>query len=372
MATVSACLITRNESSHIANCLSSLAGQVDEIVLVDTGSTDDTVQVAECFGCRIFTQPWHDDFSEPRNLGLAMAKGDWILYIDADERLSCPAGTSLARLLPGPEAAAARVKFHPRTDMTPYAEYRLFRRDERIRFSGAMHETMLPGIVKVCEQDGLQIIDRFEVELHHFGYEGDQSAKHARNLPLLERAIVNDPLRVYLRFHLGMTLYEIGHYEEAEEQLVKGMETAGLEHATDSARVEGSMCAQILSAILLERGKADEALEIVDRGLSLYSNNLALRWMRARCLVPLRRHKKAIEEIEPFLTKDAGQVFDPRMAYEKSLFGVDTLGLLGSALFGLKDFETAAIHFERAAQIADEPREFLAKAHLARARAVKG
>lgn len=370
-ATVSACLITKNESSHLPDCLSSLAGQVDEVVVVDTGSTDGTVAIARHAGCRVFTLPWRQDFSEPRNLGLEMARSDWILYVDADERLSCSGAGSLGSRLMDPTATAARVKFHPKRDMTAYAEYRLFRRDPRIRFSGAMHETMLPGIVEVCAQDGTRIVDHFEVALFHLGYEGDQSAKHARNLPLLEKAIADDPLRVYLRYHLGMTLFALGRTDEAEAPLVKGMENAGLARVSGGARAEGSMCAQVLSAIRLERGETDGALEAVETGLALYADNLALRWMKARCLVALELRRAAIDALEPLLAMDAETVFDPRMAYEKSLFGADTLGLLGSAWFGLGAFETAQSCFERAAACAAEPREFLVKAQLAKAKLAK-
>lgn len=366
---VSACLIAKNESDNIGACLSSLEGQVDEIIVVDTGSTDDTVAIAGRFGCRILHSPWRDDFSTPRNLGLENATGDWILYIDADERLACPPARPLASFLTQDDAAAALVRFHPRSDMTPYSEYRLFRRDPRIRFVGAMHESMLPGIFRVCAEDGSHIVERFDIEIFHYGYEGDQSHKYARNLPLLQRAVADDPLRVYLRFDLGRTLFFVGQVDEAIVELRKGMDNAALERSSGRARVEGSICAQVLAAALIEKGEAGEALETVEEGLALYPDNLGLRWTRARALVAMGRPNEALAELEPLLGMDAGQVFDPVIAYEKSLFGPDTLGLAGSACFALGDFEQARSFFEQAAERAADPLEFTAKAALARARA---
>lgn len=365
MPTVSACLITKDEETRLPACLSSLEGHVDEIVLVDTGSRDATLAIARSFGCRTFQMPWRDDFSAPRNLGLDHATGDWILYIDADERLSC--ATSMKDLLPARDAAALRVKFHPRHDMTPYAEFRLFRRDPRIRFTGAMHESMVPGIMHVCEEDGSFIEDCHDIEIFHDGYEGDQSAKHARNLPLLKQAILDDPKRVYLRFHLGVTLLELGQGAEAVPHLKEGMKSAADARSSVRARMEGSMCAQVLCAALLDQGDTEGALHAAERGLRLMPRNLALRWARARCLVGLKRSEEAVPELESLLDFDPDDVFDPDIAYEKSLFRADSLGLLGSAWFGLREYRRAADCFEEAARYSAEPREYSAKAALSRA-----
>lgn len=85
--TISACMIVKNEEKNLPRCLDSIGNLVDEIVVVDTGSTDRTVQIAESYGARIFHSPWRDDFSFHRNESMEHATGDWILRIDADEEL---------------------------------------------------------------------------------------------------------------------------------------------------------------------------------------------------------------------------------------------------------------------------------------------
>jgi hypothetical protein len=366
---VSACLITKNEALHLPSCLASLSAHVDEIVLVDTGSGDETVSIARSFGCAVHELPWRNDFSEARNYGLDRAQSDWILYIDADERLSTANERPLRDLLPGAAAVAARIRFYPRLDMTAYAEYRLFRRDPRIRFAGSMHETMLPAIRRVSAEDGLRIEDLFDVTIRHYGFEGDQTVKHNRNLPLLEAAIEKDPTRVYLRFHRGVVLKGLGHRKEAIESLITGVELASREAISMQVKVEGSVCAYMLAQMKLEDGSAMDALATAERGLALYPENLTLRFTKARCLFALRRESEAVALATPLLEIDPETWFDPLIAHPRSLFGETCLELLASAHFRLKDYEHAARYYDLAFAASPGNLEYRAKAGLARARA---
>ena len=85
---LSAAIIVRDEADFIDVCLASLDGLVDEVVVVDTGSVDDTIAIAEAHGARVAHEPWKNDFARCRNRSLDLATGDWILYIDADERVT--------------------------------------------------------------------------------------------------------------------------------------------------------------------------------------------------------------------------------------------------------------------------------------------
>lgn len=365
--TISACLITKNEAVRIADCFSSLAGRVDEIIVVDTGSTDETVDMAAKAGATVLHQPWNDDFSTPRNLGLDAAASDWILYIDADERLEAPGTGSIANLLPGKHACAARLKLQPSVGSTDYAELRLFRNDPRIRFEQIMHERVVDCIRRVCEADGTEVALALDVRLRHVGYEGNQDHKHARNLPMLLKAIERNPERVYCRFHLGVTLEAIGHREEAITSLNQALAMAREGNTREELKI-AAMCSQALAGIAMNMQNPTKALRISERGLEQQPANPALRWCRARALIELQQPDEAIEILLSIVMIDPEEFFDPDTSFQKSIFRQDSYGLLGSAYFMMNRFTDAEKYFQLAADHSQGELEYVSKAALCRAR----
>lgn len=143
---LSAVLIVKNEKDHIKDVLSSLAG-VDEIIVCDTGSTDDTVDLARTFTDKVFTDyEWQDDFAAARNHALSKATGDWVLSIDADEVLE-PGGVQKIRNI---IAEAAPEQLHFSVEMTAKVNGqkhnlpRIMRNDGTVKWAGAAHETLQP------------------------------------------------------------------------------------------------------------------------------------------------------------------------------------------------------------------------------------
>lgn len=143
---LSACLIVKNEKDHIKDVLSSLDG-IDEIIVVDTGSTDNTVELARVFTDRVFTDyTWADDFAHARNYAMVLCTGDWILSIDADEILE-PGGIQKIRKI---IAEARPDQLHFSVEMTAKVSGqkhnlpRIFRGDGSVRWNGAAHETLSP------------------------------------------------------------------------------------------------------------------------------------------------------------------------------------------------------------------------------------
>src|SRR5437016_3598694 len=195
-------MIARDEERHLADCLASLEGVVDEVVLVDTGSTDATVAMAKSFGARVLHHPWAGDFSAPRNVALDAATGRWILYIDADERLESGGRQTLKDMLEEAEEVAFRIGLRPYVGWTPYLEFRLWRNDPRIRFRGVIHEKVIYAIEEVAAADD-RVIGDCSLVLDHVGYEGDQTHKHERNLPLLRAQLEVEPDNIFNWTHLG-------------------------------------------------------------------------------------------------------------------------------------------------------------------------
>ena len=178
---LSATIIVRDQATHLDSCLASLRELVDEIVVVDTGSNDASVAVAQRYDAVVAHEPWANDFSQARNRALGLASSDWVLYIDADERLRAgDHDAARAAITADDSVAAFRVRFVPRVGWTPYREYRLWRNQPDIRFTGAMHESIVPAVHAFADREALRVAPFDLITLDHLGYEGDQTAKRAR------------------------------------------------------------------------------------------------------------------------------------------------------------------------------------------------
>lgn len=362
-------MIVKNEAVFLEGCLSSLRDHINEIIIVDTGSVDTTPEIAASFGCSVLHFKWQDDFAAARNFALENASGDWILYIDADERLVCPAGSRLPDLLPGAEASGLRLKFRPRSDMTNYDELRLFRRDKRIRFSGVIHETIVPAIKVVCKDDGTDIVRNYDIGIEHLGYDGVQDHKHERNIPLLRLAVANNPNRVFLRYDLGYRLSETGKTDEATSHLEEGLRLALLTAADEQARTEGSLCAQVICSIVMAEGSFNKALEVAERGLVVFADNIVLQYCKASCLLSLGNTAQSLELLAPLSNLDPETFFDRRLAYSKSFIGEDIPAALGTAQFKLKNYGHAAASYAKALSFAPDSVEYRTKHALCLAQA---
>jgi len=277
-ASITAALIVRDEARFLPGCLASISELVDEIVVVDTGSEDESREIARAAGARVLEYPWHDDFAAARNRALERAEGGWILYIDADERVRPADRGALLDDLSRDEVVCYTVRFHPRPGYTAYPEYRVFRNDPRIRFTGAIHESHLPDVRRVVAADG-SIVGHCGLIIDHLGYEDAQERKHARNLPLLLRRVRETPERTYLWWHLGHIYRALGQAADAEAAWLRAIEPA----RTGAARTrEESLCYGELARLLYERG--GDPMPLVREGLGYFPENLLLRWIEAKLL----------------------------------------------------------------------------------------
>lgn len=355
--TVAAALIVQNEERFLSGCLESLQGRVDEIVVVDTGSQDDSRQIAAAFGARIVNRPWSGDFSAARNAGLDAVESDWVLYIDADERLGLPHGGGVACYI-DPAALAQFVRFRPKTGYTRYREARLFRSDPRLRFAGQIHETMTPVLVDLSRREGLPILPS-SVEIDHLGYDGDQSAKHARNLPLLERAVREQPGRIYYWHHLAETLAALGRPGEALEAAARGL-VAAEGDADEKQRADASMIFQTMARLQREQGQ--DPLALIERGLTLCPGDHGLRFLHARALLDAGRPQSALEDAELLRSVDPDDLNDGLLAFDRAIFGEKACEIAALACLRLGRRQAAADWFAEAARLAPDANLYRLKA----------
>lgn len=356
-------MIVRNESAHIGECLQSLQGLVDDVVVVDTGSEDRTKDIAASYDARIFEFPWDDDFSAARNFAIDQARGRWILYIDADERLRPYDRSNLEVLLGDPGKVAYRVRFHVKSTLTAFYEYRIFRNDPRIRFSGLMHEKITPGIDRMAAEDGLEIA-KCDITLVHLGYDGDQTKKHHRNLPLLRKQLARDPSDVYNWRHLGVVLWELGDMEAAEDALL---------HAVDLARARGknddfaSLAFQELLRFLQHRDI--ECVDLMTEAVERFPDCPTILWLQALAFKDRGKFEQALPFLHRLAAIDGENFTDELTAYDKRIFDLFSYETLGYCYFHLGNFTQSARWYGCASDVEPDRQDIRTRLALARAKA---
>ncbi|HXR55083.1 MAG TPA: glycosyltransferase [Acidimicrobiales bacterium] len=364
---LTAALIVRDEEAVLDECLASIHEVVDEIVVVDTGSVDATCETALRYGARLFRHRWNDDFAEARNVALDHAVGQWVLYIDADERLVDPDRQRVEALLAGSDAAAFRIRLHPELRASAYVEYRIWRNDPTIRFQGIIHESVVPAIERLAKRER-RPIRTADLVLRHVGYEGDQRRKHLRNLPLLRRELQRNPTNLFVRHHLFRVLHGLGHEEEADAVL---LEALWLVDAGERSGSIDELGALILGEAIRRRGASGEDTgELLAHGLQLYPENCAFLVLEARRLMAQQRYEPAIELVERVL-EIAGRAEPSIVAYDMRLLGETPHEIKALCLFRLGRYAEAATEYAKASELAPENASYRVKRDLAAAMAVE-
>jgi hypothetical protein len=360
--TLSAALIVRDEARHLGDCLASIAPLVDEVVVVDTGSVDDTMEIARRAGARVFQFPWNGRFDDARNAALDRCSGRWILYIDADERVQ-PALTESRLALSTPRLLACRVPFYPRVGFTPYLEMRLFRNLPGIRFRGRIHETIIPSVEECIVTHG-GYVGVANIPIHHLGYEGDLGHKHRRNLPLLREAVRDDPGRLFLWCDLARAAAALGEHEEAE---------AAWRRATriveESGACGGLASLPFIDLIAYRAHRGEPTGSDLDRALHLFPDNVPLRWLLGRERLREGRAAEALAVFEDLVHLGEAGAIDPNLAFDSRIVGVYPMEALADCYFRLGRFADAVPWFARALAHNPENLELRTKAAIASARA---
>jgi glycosyltransferase involved in cell wall biosynthesis len=225
-ATISLCMIVRNEEKHLDRCLNSVAGLVDEIIIIDTGSTDSTKVIAAKHKAKIYDFPWINDFAAARNFGLEKASGLWILVLDADEYLETSTASELQKIVNCPDTADVYL-LPLKNIMAPIpGEWqtslvlRLFKNQPDLIFRGKIHEHVIVPAAKRAElaEKGPVII--------HSGYTDELRAeKNARNLQMLQDVITSEPTNPYYHFYISTEYINSGNLEKAEKHILFALQS---------------------------------------------------------------------------------------------------------------------------------------------------
>jgi tetratricopeptide (TPR) repeat protein len=335
---LSAAMIVRDEEEYLGDCLASLRGLVDEVVVVDTGSRDRSCSIARAHGARVSSLRWRGDFAAARNAALDRATGDWILYIDADERARDADRAALEPLLAEPGLAALTVRFRPATGFTRYREPRLFRNLPGLRFRGVIHESHLPALREVMVERRLRVADS-ELAIDHLGYDRPRPDKHRRNLPLLAARLEAEPDNVYCWNHLGGTLDALGRSAEAAAAWRRGIEVV----RRKAVRSELDCLPYLgLLAWLERRGEGHE--ELLGEAWGMFPHVPEIVWLQARQHLAAGAWDEALPLLERLAAVVAAHHTEALMGHDQRLFRVWVHDALGLCFFRLGRFADSARH----------------------------
>jgi tetratricopeptide (TPR) repeat protein len=309
-------MIAKDEAHWMKKCLSHVRDLVDEIILVDTGSTDETPKIAESFGAKVFYRPWDNDFSAPRNLSLEHASCDWILVLDPDEFITDSDQRLIKKLIQYPTNCYELTQRHYTNDhrlsgwepctgahsdleegydgFFESSLTRLFPNNLGIEYRGYVHELVEHSI---RETPSLKIVSS-GVRLHHYGHTKTVNRlkdKASIYTPLGKAKIERDPNHWQNYFELGVEHNRNGNREESVVALQKAIKL----------RPDYEPSWLNLGYVLCELGRYQESIQALSQTLKLNPKsseahcNLGVVFMRMPNLHKAELHFKAAIQLNP-------------------------------------------------------------------------
>jgi len=345
-------MIVRDEEATLPACIESVRGLAGEMIVVDTGSRDATVRIARALGAEVYTFEWIDDFSAARNESIRHATGEWILCLDADERLRPHEHEKVRRLLRNGryDAYLTPILNECRTGAQAAQRsygHRLFRGVPGVRFEGTIHEQVAPSFARL----GLRV-GTADFTIEHQGYAADAATmqrRMARNLALLRRQAAADPSSAYTRYNLGQALLLGGRIQEAEGELKCALRLSGSGAAALPIDIVASLHNN-LAECRMKAGDAAGALPFVQRSLELAPAQVIGHVFAYRIHTALGRYELALQSLAR--ARDVSQSRSVRpeagLAIEAEIPPARFERALGMALARLGRTRDAARHFEAA------------------------
>jgi|GEM_PF-6393367 len=301
--------IAKDEEDMIAGLLKSVRGLVDEAVVVDTGSSDNTVAVAEGLGARVIKSSWRGSFALARNESLAHCRGEWIIFLDADERANGSSFKPVRRLL----SSAREDGFY--VNLVNYADlemqqpvenikvFRVFRNRPEYRFSGTIHEQVMPEIA--ARGRGIGVLP---LEVGHLGYVQEVirvKNKQARNLAMCEEACrtpyPNPLARHYALFNLAREYQNSGDYARAVELYRDLLQNREVQNEPYFPIAAYNIC----NCLVQLPGREETALQLADTLLGLLPDYAELWYLRGTFLSRLQRRAEALASFIKALAQNA-------------------------------------------------------------------
>ena len=294
---LSLCMIVKDEEAMLPRCLAAVAPAVDEIVIVDTGSTDRTIEIAREYAATVIEKEWTGSFSDARNASFEAATGDWIIYLDADEVLVADDIQKLRSLT----GRTWREAFYlVETSFTGELgdgaaitnnALRVFRNRPQYRFEGRLHEQIAQNLPLYAAGR----IEQSSVRIDHYGYLGavrDAKEKSRRNLDLLKAQQAESPTDAFLYFNLGTEYSVIGDYSAALSEFERAWGLVKSQGQEDRDYVPSLL--QRLVTALRHCGRPAEAIARADEALERFPGFTDMVFAQGLAALALNREDAAV------------------------------------------------------------------------------
>lgn len=354
---ISLCIIAKNEERNIGRCLESVKDIVDEIILVDTGSTDDTVRIAKEYGAKVYYYEWNDSFADAKNFAIEKATKEWILCMDADDELSSDGKEKILNIVNNDKTTGvyffktySYVGDEENNDIVMNINIRLIRNNRGYKFIGDIHEQILPGPEDMGRLDAMKVGD---VIFYHYGYLNEEiklKDKRNRNIRIISKILEKNPNDNFMLFNMGSEYFALCDFNTALYYYKKAYEkfNPGFGYSSKLIlRIAG--CYEYL-------GRFNEELKIIDEGLKYYPHFTDLEFMRAKVYFIQNRFTLAIKSLKKCI-KMGDAPF-----YLGELVGVGTFKayeLLAKIYYELQDYNSALRYAKKAYKLKDNRENFL-------------
>lgn len=333
---ISLCMIVKDEEKYLPQCLSSVKDIVDEIIVVDTGSDDKTVEIAKSFGAKVYYFKWNNNFSEARNVSLKYATKDWILIMDGDDEFCSEDKVKFKKLLSNLNENSVYYfetlnycgDFVNSTNVTVNLNPRLFKNKHGFHYTGEVHNQLINDKYAIDNEN-------YPIKMYHYGYLNSSikdKNKRSRNITLLKGQIEKNPNDIYAYFNLGNEYCAQGKAEDGLKCYYKSYQEFNPNMGYSFV---------LLARIIIcntDLKKYDKALEFIDIGLKYYKNATDLYYLQGVVYNLQRRYTLAIEAFEKCI--EIGE----SPADLKFMYGTGTfkpLYELGNIYMYLKDYHKA-------------------------------
>jgi len=292
--TISLCMIVKNEEAMLPRCLDSVRHLVDEMIIVDTGSTDNTIEIAERYGAQVYTYPWNSSFADARNYAMRQAKMDWIFIMDADNELPAEDAGKLRDMVSGQVDATAwfcKTISYLGDDPDPTnvicnLNIYLVRNHMGYRFVGDIHEQISCG-----DSTKKPVTAISDMRVYHYGYLNhavQSQGKRERNMAMIQQELEKRPGDPFMLYNLGNEYYARSRVQEAYDCYLKSFEKFDPDVGYSTKLIlRLIVCCDIL-------GKTSQELNYIDKGLKHYPRYTDLEFIRGTLWLTKERYLAAI------------------------------------------------------------------------------